>query len=83
MGATLSTRAEWTSAAGGKGSGGKLEFSKQNESLLNDLARYVDSLVTEHEREADVLFKRPFQWKSRLVASDFQRLTSGDDYDLS
>ena len=82
MGASLSTRAEWTSAAGGTGSSGKLEFSKQNESLLIDLARYVQHLVSGHQREADVVFKRPFQWKSRLSASDFQQLTSGEDYNL-
>jgi hypothetical protein len=73
MGATLSSRAEWTSA---RDKGGKLDFSKANEALLVEIMGYVEALCQEHAREATVLFKRPFVWSSSLLLSNFEELTS-------
>ena len=71
MGATLSSRTEWTSA---RDKGGKLDFSKTNEAVLVEILKYVESLCREHPREATVLFKRPFVWRSSLAFTDFERL---------
>ena len=69
MGAALSSQAQWTSASG-KGSG-KLEFTPQNEALLNSVLKYVETLASEHPREAEVVFKEPFTWHSNLKIQDF------------
>lgn len=77
MGATLSCRAEWTSASD---KGGKLDFSKSNEALLLEILKYVEDLCRDHPREADVIFKRPFAWKTSLSLSNFESLRRGDEY---
>lgn len=77
MGATLSCRAEWTSASD---KGGKLDFSKSNETLLLEILKYVEDLCREHTREADVVFKRPFAWKTSLSLSNFEPLRRRDEY---
>ena len=79
MGATLSTRAEWSAATSGS-SGAKLEFGQRNESLLRDLNDYVTTLVTEHSREARVVFKRPFEWRSKLRTNDFESIKASESY---
>jgi len=71
MGATLSSRIEWTSV-GDKG--GKLDFNKSNEELLVQVLNYLEVLNEEHPREASVLFKRPFVWNSSLSFSQFNTL---------
>ena len=77
MGATLSCRAEWTSASD---KGGKLDFSKSNEALLLEILKFVEDLCREHPRESDVVFKRPFVWKTSLSLSNFEPLRRGDEY---
>lgn len=77
MGATLSCRAEWTSASD---KGGKLDFSKSNEALLLEILKFVEDLCREHQREADVVFKRPFVWKTSLSLTNFESLKRGDEY---
>ncbi len=77
MGATLSCRAEWTSASD---KGGKLDFSKSNESLLLEVLKYVEGLCRDHSREALVLFKRPFVWSSSLSYSQFSQLKNNEEY---
>ncbi len=71
MGATLSSRIQWTSA-GDKG--GKLDFNKSNEELLVQVLKYLDVLNGEYPRESSVLFKRPFVWNSSLPLSQFSSL---------
>lgn len=78
MGATLSSRAEWTSA---REKGGKLDFSKANEALLLEILRYVEILFKDHPREASVVFKRSFVWQSSLALSQFEKLPK-DEYIL-
>jgi hypothetical protein len=80
MGATLSSRVEWTSASS---KGGKLDFSKTNENILREIVRYVENLSRSHPREAQVVFKHPFAWNSPLGISTFHALKSGDEYELS
>lgn len=77
MGATLSCRAEWTSASD---KGGKLDFSKSNEALLLEILKFAEELCREHPREAEVVFKRPFVWKTSLSLSNFETLRRGDEY---
>ena len=77
MGASLSSRAEWTSASE---KGGKLDFSKTNEALLLEILKYVETLDRDHPREATVAFKRPFIWKTSLSWPNFQSLEQNDEY---
>lgn len=79
MGATLSSRVEWTSASN---KGGKLDFSKTNENILREIVKYVENLCRNNPREAQVVFKHPFVWTSSLALSNFSSLKSGDDYVL-
>ncbi len=79
MGAALSCRAEWTSASD---KGGKLDFSKTNESLLVEILRYVELLCRDHPREALVVFKRPFVWKSSVNLSSFDQLKRDESYNF-
>lgn len=78
MGATLSSRIEWTSAGE---TGGKLDFSRSNEQLLHDMLSYVETIATEHPTEAGAVFKRPFVWNTWLQLSNFSGL-SRDLYDI-
>jgi len=77
MGATLSSRVEWTSASD---KGGKLDFSKTNENILREIVKYVETLCRNNPREAQVVFKHPFVWKSPLSLSNFEPLRAGDEY---
>ena len=79
MGATLSSRVEWTSASQ---KGGKLDFSKTNENILREIVKYVETLCRSNPREAQVVFKHPFVWKSSLGLSSFDSLKSEDEYVL-
>lgn len=77
MGATLSSRTEWTSASE---KGGKLDFSKANEELLMEILTNVETLSRDNPREASVLFKRPFAWNSSLALSHFDSLSQNENY---
>ena len=79
MGATLSSRVEWTSASS---KGGKLDFSKTNENIMREIVKYVENLCRNNPREAQVVFKHPFTWTSSLAFSSFHSLKSGDEYEL-
>lgn len=79
MGAALSSRAEWTSASE---TGGKLDFSKANVELLLDILRYVEELCRDHPREATVIFRQPFSWKSSLTMDKLEALGSSEDYEV-
>ena len=77
MGATLSSRAEWTSASE---KGGKLDFSKSNEALLLEILKYLENLCKERPRESTVVFKRPFVWTSTITLAQLEALKRGDEY---
>ena len=80
MGATLSSRAEITSA--NSKDDGKIEFSPQNETLLNNILRYVETLANEHPKEAEVVFKQPFQWKTNIRPSDIEKQSFAKNYEI-
>ena len=75
MGAALSSRTQWTSAS--EINKGKLEFTPQNELLLNDVVKYVETLVSKHPAESEVAFKEPFQWHTKVHPADFGSLNFG------
>jgi hypothetical protein len=75
MGATLSSRAEWISASE---NGGKLNFSKSNESLLQEIVRNIEDLAKHSPAEAEVTFKKSFKWHSSLELSSFDALKQAD-----
>ena len=75
MGATISSHTQGTSVSEhGKG---KLEFTPQNEVLLNDIVKQVESLVSSHPREAEAILKEPFKWHSTLKPDSFGELNFG------
>ena len=79
MGATLSSRAELTSA--NPKDGGKIEFSPHNEALLNNILHYVETLTNEHQKEAQVVFKQPFQWSTGIRPADIKKHISAKSYE--
>lgn len=72
MGQALQRAAQWTSAKGG--SGGKLEFTKINEDLLNTIMQWVDGFSAKNPEEGRLTFKSPLTWPSTLRPD---RLTGG------
>ena len=64
MGQALQRAAQWTSAKGG--SGGKLEFTKLNEDLLNAIMNWVDGFSSKYPEEAKLVFKAPLTWTTTL-----------------
>ncbi|XP_047206435.1 outer dynein arm-docking complex subunit 2-like isoform X1 [Girardinichthys multiradiatus] len=69
MGLTLTRVAQWTTTSS---SSDKLESSPLNESLLKEILDFVEKLGSKHPEEAEHVFEEPLQWKTALVASDFQ-----------
>ena len=64
MGQALQRAAQWTSAK--DGSGGKLEFTKINEDLLNTITQFVDGFQAKNPEEGRLIFKSPLTWTSSL-----------------
>jgi len=77
MGATLSSRAQWTSLSSTEN---KLDFTKSNEELLRDILSFVESFPSQHPSEAAVVFKRPFVWETSLSPDKLINLST-DEYD--
>lgn len=69
MGQTLNRAAQWTSVS--DGGEGKLEFSPANEAILNDIIKFIESFPSKHPKEARIVFKNPFIWKTSLQLSAF------------
>jgi hypothetical protein len=70
MGQTLSSAAQWTSAAD-EGGLGKLELTKPNEVILNKIMTFIDGFPSKYPTEAKLTFKQPFIWNTDLTPSDF------------
>ncbi|KAL4217388.1 Armadillo repeat-containing protein 4 [Mactra antiquata] len=64
MGQALQRAAQWTSAKGG--SGGKLEFTKLNEDLLNQVMNWVEGFGAKYPEESKLIFKSALTWKTSL-----------------
>ncbi|XP_008305957.1 armadillo repeat-containing protein 4 [Cynoglossus semilaevis] len=71
MGVSLTKAAQWTT-------GGKLEFTSMNETLLREILSFVEELGSRHPQEAEQVLKEPLRWSTTLTASDFKT-----DYDIS
>ncbi|XP_022242868.1 LOW QUALITY PROTEIN: armadillo repeat-containing protein 4-like [Limulus polyphemus] len=69
MGQTLIRAAKWTSAR--EGDRGRLEFSPQNETILNLISQMVETFNTEFPQESMVVFQSPLIWFTNLCPSDF------------
>ncbi|NWS52637.1 ARMC4 protein, partial [Chunga burmeisteri] len=75
MGAALARAAQWTAAGSGTGT---LEITPLNESLLNQIIKFVEDFSTRHPQEAAFVFREPLEWKTELGCSVF-----GEGYDIS
>ncbi|NXY67685.1 ARMC4 protein, partial [Glareola pratincola] len=75
MGAALARAAQWTAAGSGTGT---LEITPLNESLLNQIIKFVEDFSTRHPQEAAFVFTEPLEWKTQLGCSVF-----GEGYEIN
>ncbi|NXJ01967.1 ARMC4 protein, partial [Psophia crepitans] len=75
MGAALARAAQWTAAGSGTGT---LEITPLNESLLNQIIKFVEDFSTKHPQEAAFVFREPLEWKTQLDCSVF-----GEGYEIN
>ncbi|XP_059674975.1 outer dynein arm-docking complex subunit 2 isoform X2 [Gavia stellata] len=75
MGVALARAAQWTAAGSGAG---VLEITPLNESLLNQIIKFVEDFSTRHPQEAAFVFREPLQWKTQLGCSVF-----GEGYEIN
>ncbi|KGL88045.1 Armadillo repeat-containing protein 4 [Charadrius vociferus] len=75
MGAALARAAQWTAAGSGTGT---LEITPLNESLLNQIIKFVEDFSTRHPEEAAFVFREPLEWKTQLSCSVF-----GEGYEVN
>ncbi|KFM04777.1 Armadillo repeat-containing protein 4 [Aptenodytes forsteri] len=75
MGAALARAAQWTAAGSGTGT---LKITPLNESLLNQIIKFVEDFSTRHPREAAFVFREPLEWKTQLGCSVF-----GEGYEIN
>ncbi|NXW49376.1 ARMC4 protein, partial [Nyctiprogne leucopyga] len=68
MGAALARAAQWTAAGSGTGT---LEITPLNESLLNQIIKFVENFSTRYPQEAAFVFREPLEWKTQLGCSVF------------
>ena len=66
MGASLSTRFEWTTH-----DVNALQTSVQNQELLYELVSMIQQICQKHPLESKAEFKRPIVWQSSLTAASF------------
>nr|XP_048317160.1 outer dynein arm-docking complex subunit 2 isoform X1 [Myodes glareolus] len=69
MGATLTRSAQWTAAGYGTGT---LEITPLNESILNEINKFVESFIYKYPQEAKFIFVEPLEWKTNLEPSAFE-----------
>ncbi|XP_021342535.1 armadillo repeat-containing protein 4-like isoform X1 [Mizuhopecten yessoensis] len=69
MGQAFTRAAQWTSAK--DGTGGKLEFTKINEELLNCIVQFIDGYSSKFSSESKLVFKKPLKWQSSLTPNQF------------
>ncbi|KFQ67210.1 Armadillo repeat-containing protein 4 [Phaethon lepturus] len=75
MGSALARAAQWTAAGSGTGT---LEITPLNESLLNQIIKFVEDFSTRHPQEAAFVFRVPLEWKTQLSCSEF-----GEGYEIN
>jgi len=69
MGNTLQRAAEWTSAQDSARL--RLEFTPQNEKILNEILRFVEGLPGSLPAAAQLQFRTPVTWRTQLKPGDF------------
>ncbi|XP_051061564.1 outer dynein arm-docking complex subunit 2 [Phodopus roborovskii] len=69
MGVALTRSAQWTAAGYGTGT---LEITPLNESILNEITKFVESFIYKHPQEAKFVFVEPLEWKTNLEPSAFE-----------
>ncbi|XP_044281246.1 outer dynein arm-docking complex subunit 2 isoform X1 [Varanus komodoensis] len=69
MGVALTRAAQWTAAGSGTGT---LEITPLNESILNEIIKFMENFSNKHPQEAAFVFKEPLQWQTNLEPSAFE-----------
>ncbi|KAL1785026.1 armadillo repeat-containing protein 4, partial [Sigmodon hispidus] len=69
MGVALTRSAQWTAAGYGTGT---LEITPLNESILNEIIKFVESFTYKYPKEAKFVFVEPLEWKTNLETSAFE-----------
>ncbi|XP_062984526.1 outer dynein arm-docking complex subunit 2 [Elgaria multicarinata webbii] len=69
MGVALTRAAQWTAAGSGTGT---LEITPLNESILNEIIKFMETFSNKHPQEAVFVFKEPLQWQTKLEPSAFE-----------
>ncbi|XP_014800378.1 PREDICTED: armadillo repeat-containing protein 4 [Calidris pugnax] len=75
MGVALSRLAQWTLCGSRTGT---LETTPLNESLLNQIIKFLEDFSTTHPQEAAFIFREPLEWETQLSSSVF-----GEGYEIS
>ncbi|XP_054246157.1 outer dynein arm-docking complex subunit 2 isoform X2 [Indicator indicator] len=75
MGAALASAARWTAAGFGTGT---LEITPLNQSLLDQIIKFVEDFSTRHPQEAAFVFREPLEWRTQLDSSVF-----GNGYEIN
>ena len=70
MGQTLAVAANWTTAK--EGAKGKLEYTDNNEMILNKIIQFIEGFSSSHSAEAEIEFSQPLTWKTALKPGDFE-----------
>ncbi|XP_076795784.1 outer dynein arm-docking complex subunit 2 isoform X4 [Arvicanthis niloticus] len=69
MGVALARSAQWTAAGYETGT---LEITPLNESILNEITKFVESFSYKYPQEAKFVFVEPLEWKTYLEPSAFE-----------
>jgi hypothetical protein len=69
MGVALTRLAQWTAAGYETGT---LEITPLNESILNEITKFVESFSYKYPQEAKFVFVEPLEWKTYLEPSAFE-----------
>ncbi|XP_028619755.1 armadillo repeat-containing protein 4 [Grammomys surdaster] len=69
MGVALARSAQWTAAGYETGT---LEITPLNESILNEITKFVESFAYKYPQEAKFVFVEPLEWKTYLEPSAFE-----------
>ncbi|NXP82399.1 ARMC4 protein, partial [Ramphastos sulfuratus] len=75
MGAALARAAQWTAAGVGTGT---LEITPLNQSLLDQIIKFVEDFSARHPQEAAFVFREPLEWRTQLDCSVF-----GEGYEIN
>lgn len=69
MGVALTRSAQWTAAGYETGT---LEITPLNESILNEITKFMESFIHKYPQEAKFVFVEPLEWETNLEPSAFE-----------